>query len=249
MIDIFVAMGHRQKDVYDPQFVSGMFDRMSKTYGFANTVTSFGFTMRWRKQCINDLPAVKGCALGYDMMSGMGETWGDLQTKLDTESQIIALDISAEMNRKARLHLQRLKHKNIQLMQANVLENSIPANSADFVVSAFGLKTFTPQQQTQFAKEVARILKPGGSFAMIEVSEPRPWLLRILFMFYLKQIIPLIGWAFLKNTDDYRMLGYYCSHFKDCGYFYTQLKELGMTVNHKNYFFGCASGVYGRKAN
>ena len=153
-------MKKSDKDIYDPEFVSGMFDRMSKTYGVANLITSFGFTSRWRRQCLADLPSLNKQTIGYDLMSGMGESWGEIQKKLNNGGQIIALDISDEMNRKALLHLNRLKTKNIELKKTNVLDNDIPQNSADFIVSTFGIKTFNENQQYKLAKEIHRILKP-----------------------------------------------------------------------------------------
>ncbi|UBM61019.1 class I SAM-dependent methyltransferase [Marinilongibacter aquaticus] len=224
-----------------------MFDRMSKTYGLANLITSFGFTAKWRSQCLHDLPAVKPNALGYDLMSGMGESWGDIQNTLGNTCQIIALDISEEMNRKASHHLQRLKTKNIELKKANILHNDIPSNSADFVVSTFGIKTFDEKQQRLLASEVDRILKPGGAFAFIEISKPKGFFLKGLYMFYLKIVIPIIGKVFMGNSDDYRMLGKYCSHFNNCHHFHSCLGDLGLNSKYKDYFFGCASGVHGTK--
>ncbi|MBN7815307.1 class I SAM-dependent methyltransferase [Algoriphagus pacificus] len=234
-------------DLYDPEFVSGMFDRMSKTYGFANLITSFGFTSRWRKQCIQQLPKIKESAYGYDLMSGMGEAWTDIQTRLKPEGLIIAVDISDEMNKKAGEHLKRLKVKKIRIEQKNVLKNDIPSDSADFIISTFGLKTFDKDQQKKLAIEISRILKPGGSFSLIEISEPKILVLKWFYMFYLKYIIPLIGKIFLGNTDDYRMLGMYCQNFKISQFFHSCLLEQNLNSTFKNYFFGCASGVFGKK--
>nr|WP_255647378.1 class I SAM-dependent methyltransferase [Fulvivirga sedimenti] len=224
-----------------------MFDRMSKTYGLANLITSFGFTAIWRKQCLNQLALTKSTPTGYDLMSGMGEAWGDIQERLGDGCRIIAVDISDEMNRKAANHLNRLKSKNIEIRNANVLKNNIPDQSADFIVSTFGLKTFKKEQQQILAAEVHRILKPGGTFSFIEISKPKPLVLKWLYMFYLKIIIPLIGKIFLGNTDDYRMLGRYCADFGTCEYFHSCLVEAGLKSNVKNFFFGCATGVYGAK--
>ena len=240
-------MTKSHNDIYDPEFVSGMFDRMSKTYGMANLITSFGFTSIWRRQCLNDLPLVKSKSIGYDLMSGMGESWSEIQMRVDEESKIIAVDISNEMNRKAIAHLKRLKTKNIELKKANILENDIPSDSADFIVSTFGIKTFNENQQLRLALEIQRILKPGGSFALIEISKPKPLLLKWMYMFYLKAVIPTIGRIFMGNSDDYRMLGKYCSGFGNSAYFNSCLINLGMKSSYKNYFFGCATGVYGTK--
>ena len=180
-------MKKSRSDLYDPEFVSGMFDRMSKTYGFANLITSFGFTSRWRRQCEADLPAIKKTARGLDMMSGMGESWTEIQKLIGSEGHITAVDISDEMNRKAKDHLKRLMNKNIELKQANILNNDIPSDSADFVISTFGIKTFNEAQLLILAKEIHRILKPGGSFSFIEISEPRILLLKWTYLFYLKK--------------------------------------------------------------
>lgn len=234
-------------NLYDPEFVSGMFDRMSKTYGFANLVTSFGFTSRWRRQCVNDLPAIKKSARGLDMMSGMGESWTEIQKLIDSEGHIIAVDISDEMNQKAEEHLKRLKNKNVELKQANILKNDIPSGSADFVISTFGIKTFNEEQQEILAREIQRILKPEGSFAFIEISEPKILGLKWAYLFYLRIVIPLIGRLFLGNSEDYRMLGKYCVGFKNSRFFHECLIKQNMNSTYKDYFFGCATGVYGVK--
>lgn len=240
-------MKNSDKDLYNPHFVGGMFDRMSKTYGFANLITSFGFTARWRRQCVEDLPFNKKKFTGYDFMSGMGECWGELQKKVGHSGKIIAFDISEEMNRKASAHLNRLKNKNIEISRINVLENTLPSESADFIVSTFGVKTFNHQQQKKLAEEVARLLKPGGGFAMIEISEPQNFFLKTLYMFYLKIVIPLIGKVFLGNAEDYKMLGKYCANFRNMKYYYDCLAAQKLNAHYKNYFWGCASGVYGYK--
>lgn len=234
-------------DIYDPDYVKNMFDRMSKTYGTANYVSSFGFTERWRRQCINDLPSIPPKAKGYDLMSGMGEAWGLIQRKAGSEGQIVAVDISDEMNRKAGDRLQQLKVKNIQLQPLDVLRGELEPNSADFVVSTFGIKTFNPTQQKQLAQQIAKVLVPGGAFALIEISKPQSWWLKPFYMFYLKAMIPLIGKVFLGNSHDYRMLGKYCSDFVDARQFYTYLNEAGLDTQFKQYFFGCATGVVGIK--
>ncbi len=234
-------------ELYDPSFVSGIFDRMSKTYGLTNLIASFGFTSRWRRQCINDLPQFNTSGTGYDFMSGMGEAWPEIQKRVNADGRIIAIDISTEMNRKAAEHIDRLKTKNIELKQVNVLDNDIPSESADFVISTFGIKTFNHEQQQVLANEVRRILKPGGVFAFIEISSPKASVLHWAYMIYLNTFIPLIGRAFTGDSETYRMLGRYCERFENSRFFHKCLIRNELESTYKDYFFGCASGVYGRK--
>ena len=217
--------------IYNEVFVGSLFDRMAKTYGVVNYLSSFGFTERWRRQCIE---AIRWDGTNiqtvYDLMSGMGECWGLILQKNAGDMRLIGVDISVEMNKRALHRLEKHPRWPIEVRQENVLQNDLEASSADVVISTFGLKTFSEAQLERLADEVARILKPGGQFSMIEVSRP-PWLpLRVLFLFYLNRIIPIIGALFMGDTDTYKMLGKYCAYFDNCRVFKEMLERRGLEV-------------------
>ena len=119
--------------------------------------------------------------------------------------------------------------------------------NADTVVSAFGIKTFSDEQKAILASEIWRILKPNGTFSLIEVSVPSNAFLKPLYMFYLKTIIPLIGSIFLGNPENYKMLGVYTEKFGNCQKMKEILENQGFTVIYHDYFFGCATGLSGIK--
>lgn len=81
----------------------------------------------------------------------------------------------------------------VSTKRENIFSNSLADNSADFIVSGFGLKTFNHEQLKNLAKEVSRILKPGGSFSFIDVSVPTSRTLRAFYLLYLKYCIPILG--------------------------------------------------------
>lgn len=59
------------RDIYDPDFVRDVFDRCSGKYILFSYICSFGFTERWRRQCVEALPVPPGEApTGYDLMAG-----------------------------------------------------------------------------------------------------------------------------------------------------------------------------------
>ncbi len=76
---------------------------------------------------------------------------------------------------------------------------------------------------------------------------PASRLLKPLYMFYLKTIIPLIGAIFLGNPENYKMLGVYTEKFGDCRRMKEILEAQGFTVEYHDYFFGCATGLSGYK--
>ena len=118
-------------------------------------------------------------------------------------------DISSEMCKK----LHNNQGANVSIMQSDALEIPLANDSIDIVISSFGLKTFNSDQLKKLADEIYRVLKPGGHFALIEISVPANRFLRWPYMFYLNKIIPLIGKLALGNPDNYRMLGTYTALF------------------------------------
>jgi demethylmenaquinone methyltransferase/2-methoxy-6-polyprenyl-1,4-benzoquinol methylase len=183
-----------------------------------------------------------------DLMAGTGETWPYLLRRRPDIRFITAVDISSEMNIRALDILHRKRATKIMVKEANLLQSDLVSESADFVISAFGLKTFSQDQQAIFAKEVARILRHGGVFSFVEASDPKGWILRPLYLFYLNRILPLIEKFFLNGAQDFSMLGTYARNFQDCSHFAKCLKEQGLELDYKRYFFGCATGVVGRKS-
>ena len=182
-------------------------------------------------------------------MTGMGETWGYIVEDIGRTGTLIGVDFCENMLQYAD---QKRRKKNyapytINTHQHDVLAGTLPASSADHVVVAFGLKTFNQEQISRLAREIERILKPGGQCSLVEVSEPKPVLLRVLYLFYLKHVIPILGALFLGNPETYRMLGIYTVQFKHCGDALTLFQKTGLTCRSVSYFFGCATGIVGQK--
>lgn len=235
-------------DIYDPRFVKDVFDRCSAKYILFSFVCSFGFTERWRRQCVEAMPPLATAnAHGYDLMAGTGEVWPHLLKRFQNIGSIIAVDISSGMHSRAlqRLHAHRA-HK-IDFVEDDVLASELGPESADFVVSTFGLKTFNPEQHARLAILLAKVLKPGGVFSMIEASDPKGWWLRPLYRFHLTIVLPIVEYVFLRGAQDFAMIGTYSTNFGNSRHLADLLRAEGLDVEFSKYFFGCATGVAGRK--
>lgn len=235
-------------DIYDPKFVAELFDRCSSNYRRWSAVSSFGFTIIWRHQCVARLnaPATSG-AIAVDLMAGTGEVWPHLLRKIPTLHTITALDISHRMHTEAVDRLHNKYANKITHQEIDALQTDLPKNYADIVVSTFGLKTFNKDQQSILASQIARILKPGGSFSMIEASDPKGWVLRPFYRFYLDRLLPKIEQYFLKGANDFSMIGTYTINFGNSTHMASALREAGLSVTLKKHFFGCATSVAGYK--
>jgi len=235
-------------DIYDPTFVKGIFDRCSSKYIRFSWFCSFGFTERWRRQCVGALRfSALEPAIGYDLMAGTGEVWPHLLRHHPNIGTITAVDISSGMHRHALSRLHQHRAHKIEFVEDDVLKSKLPQNSADFIVSTFGLKTFSSDQHRRLAKMIANALKPGGTFSVIEASDPKGWWLRPLYLFHLKIVLPWVERLWLRGAQDFAMIGTYSTNFGNAASFAEMLRREGLEVRYTRYFFGCATGASGIK--
>ncbi|RQO30040.1 ubiquinone biosynthesis protein [Taibaiella sp. KBW10] len=233
-------------NIYEPDYVKKLFDQMSGSYERMNYVTSFGYSIRWRKQMLQKLGQSDQPLKVLDLLSGLGENWVYLKQHFPN-AHFFALDFSEGMMARAQRKAQKVFKGNLNHYCEDVLYNELPDAHFDIISCAFGLKTFNPEQLHILAGQINRLLKPGGKFCFIEVSKPTPSLLQAGYRFYLGKMIPVIGKLFLGNPDDYKMLWIYTRQFENS----KQVKEIftrqGLEVNYDQYLFGCATGISGVK--
>ncbi|WP_062061405.1 class I SAM-dependent methyltransferase [Aquimarina longa] len=233
-------------EIYEPKFVEKLFDKMSNSYAKVNYITSFGFSERWRRQCVEEINIEKGKTV-VDLMTGMGECWKHILKKSDQNFTLISLDFSTEMIHRAEKNKLKFKNATIEVLKENVFDNSIKNQTADYIISGFGLKTFNNKQLSDLANEIDRILKPNGKFSLIDVSVPKSKFIRPFYMLYLKNIIPILGKMFLGSPETYKMLGIYTQQFVNAKNVHRIFERPNFEVEYITYFYGCASGIKGRK--
>lgn len=237
-----------ENNIYNPEYVKGLFNKMSSSYERMNFITSFGFSIRWRRQFLEPFKQTKHKAEIIDLLTGMGETWNATKNKLPNSS-LTVLDFSDGMLKYAKQKSETQFNNEIIVLQQDILYNKLPSNYYDFVTCAFGLKTFNEEQINILAKETKRILKNGGQFSFIEVSKPNNKILKKLYGFYLGQIIPILGRLLLGNPEEYRMLWQYTNKFDNAKRATEIFTKTGLTAKFYSYFYGCATGFYGTKTD
>ena len=161
------------------QAVGAMFDAIAPRYDLVNRIMTFRMDVSWRRKCIDSLGLSPGARV-LDIAAGTG----DLCREMERRSLApIALDLSAGMLANARTDAPGV--------QADVRFMPIPTASMDGVTCGFALRNFV-DLDTCFA-EMARVLKPGGSLGILEVSAPKSWFMRTGHAFYFGRVVPVIG--------------------------------------------------------
>lgn len=231
--------------LYDSAYVQKLFNEMSATYGWVNLLSSFGFTWWWRRQCICFAKLPYGARVG-DFMSGQGETWHQIHKAIGAQGQIVGFDFSSGMVTLSAQNPMTRRGK-VHISQQNALHTALANDSLDAVVAGFGLKTLSEDQMRSLAEEVRRVLKPGGTFSLVEISTPASKLLLWPYMFYLRYCIPIIGKLCLGNPDNYRFLAQYTQLFQNARRAQSAFQAAGLHTDYAELFFGCASAIYGYK--
>jgi demethylmenaquinone methyltransferase/2-methoxy-6-polyprenyl-1,4-benzoquinol methylase len=232
--------------IYSFEFLKALFDEMSASYDRTNYVTSFGFSVRFRRQFVEAAGIESGDRV-LDLMCGRGECWRYILERAGASGSVCGLDLSPGMLDGARARLGRLPGENVRVIEGNALATGLPDASFDRIVMAFGLKTLAPELRAPLSREILRLLRPGGMLSAIEISEPSGWWLRGLYMWYLRRVIPILGRVFLGNPDNYRMLAVYVDRFDGCEAVADAMRKQGLEAEVVSYFHGCATGIVARR--
>jgi demethylmenaquinone methyltransferase/2-methoxy-6-polyprenyl-1,4-benzoquinol methylase len=88
------------------------------------------------------------------------------------------------------------------------LDAQFPAGRADAffdaAIVAFGVRNF--ENLEKGLKEIARVIKPGGTFVVLEFSKPRKFPVKQFYGFYSRFILPFVGKVFSKDQSAYDYL-------------------------------------------
>ena len=188
--------------------VREMFDKIAGRYDLANTVMTGGIDALWRKQAAGSLMLAPD-ARALDLCCGTGALTRELARRLP-HGQAIGVDFSPQMLAVARA---RGGFANISYQEADVLKLPFGSGTFDAATMAFSMRNVTDIGAC--LREVARVLKPGGSFVNLEVGKPDNPLLRRAFFAYFYNVIPFLGGLVGGDRAAYRYLPQSLINFPD----------------------------------
>ncbi len=97
---------------------------MQNIYERMNFITSFGFSIIWRKQFLNKLQSSQENINVIDLLSGLGENWKSLNQKYPN-GNLNALDFSEEMVSKSKTKNAISFNNKFKIRQEDLLNKNI----------------------------------------------------------------------------------------------------------------------------
>ncbi|MCL6582362.1 MAG: bifunctional demethylmenaquinone methyltransferase/2-methoxy-6-polyprenyl-1,4-benzoquinol methylase UbiE [bacterium] len=187
--------------------VQSMFQTISPTYDFLNSLLSFNLDKYWRKKTVDLIRPIwqqQPNALILDLCSGTLDLSIQILKQSGPKTKIFALDFSSRMLNEGKKKIPEGDRDRIRLICADIEHLPLRDNVAEAAVMGFGLRNLIDRHQG--LREIKRVLKPSGRLAVLEFSQPRSRFFRAIYYFYSLYILPLIGGLISGNINAYRYL-------------------------------------------
>lgn len=228
--------------------VREMFDNIAPTYDLLNHLLSFGIDKIWRKKLRKILAShfhEEDKKLILDIATGTGDL--AIECAKIPNASIHGIDISKEMLSIARVKSNRLKlHKTITYELGDAESLSKIGVNFDAAMVAFGVRNF--ENLNLGLSEIAKVLKPGAIFLVLEFSDPRNFPFKQMYWLYFRYMLPVIGKIISKDYSAYAYLPESVKKFPRKQDFIELLKQTGFRdTTYKTLTFGIATIYKGIK--
>jgi demethylmenaquinone methyltransferase/2-methoxy-6-polyprenyl-1,4-benzoquinol methylase len=203
-----------------------MFDAIAGRYDAMNRILSLGIDQRWRRRTARALNLKQGARV-LDLATGTADLAIEV-LRQEPSAHIIGLDPSVGMLEVGREKLRRRGlAENIELQVGDA--ETLPFGDREFdgVCIAFGIRN-VPNRPRALA-EMARVTRPGGRVAILELSEPDGGWLAPFARFHVHTVVPALG-ALLSGAREYRYLQRSIAAFPPASTFAGVMRDSGLDV-------------------
>lgn len=162
--------------------VRAMFDRIAPRYDRMNRLMTAGLDQRWRRAAL-DAIGIGERDVVLDLACGTGDL---AELCAGRGAQVIGLDFAGEMLRGA-----QRRGVDARFVQGDGTKLPLASGSVTAAVCGFALRNFVALEPV--FEELARVLRPGGRVALLDVDRPSQPLIRAGHSFYFDRVVPFVG--------------------------------------------------------
>ncbi|MCX5743738.1 MAG: bifunctional demethylmenaquinone methyltransferase/2-methoxy-6-polyprenyl-1,4-benzoquinol methylase UbiE [Proteobacteria bacterium] len=213
--------------IADVKLGSGqMFDRIAARYDAMNRVLSFGLDRGWRKKTVAALQLGEHARV-LDVATGTGDLAIEI-AKRHPGTTVVGLDPSEGMIAVGRVKVARRAMTDRVSFVVGDAQQLPHANCEfDAATIAFGIRN-VPDRGAGL-RELARVVRPGGRVAVLELGEPRRGFFAGAARFHTHVVVPRLG-ALLSGAKEYRYLQRSIAAFPPAEEFAALMRASGLQV-------------------
>lgn len=206
-------------------YVQAMFSSIAPRYDLLNHLLSFNIDRRWRTKAIAALDVGKAPAGTYlDLCAGTLDVAVELSRQRGFSGRVVGADFVEAM---LRAGAPKALGRPVFGVTADALALPLADASCDGAIVAFGVRNLADLDAGLC--EVARVVRPGGRFVILEFTTPPNAVVRAAYGFYSNTLLPFVGGWISGNRGAYRYLPESIAQFPPAGVLGERLAAAGFT--------------------
>jgi demethylmenaquinone methyltransferase/2-methoxy-6-polyprenyl-1,4-benzoquinol methylase len=175
-----------------------MFGRVAPRYDLLNHLLSANVDRYWRMRTVQRVSDIlmRPDAVCVDLCCGTGDLMFALQKR--AACRVLGSDFCHPMLAAARAK------RRCDVFESDALRLPVRDHSLDLITVAFGFRNLANYRRGK--DEILRALKPGGTAAILEFSQPRNRAFAALYNLYSRHVLPAIGGLISGSREAYTYL-------------------------------------------
>lgn len=202
--------------------VRNMFADIADDYDRVNSILSFGVHHAWRTRTVQLSGAKEGDHV-LDCATGTGDLAIEFKEKVGSEGYVLGTDFCKEMIEHAP-EKARENNLDVDFEVADAMDLPYEDDRFDIASIAFGIRNV--DDPVVALKEMARVVKPGGSVIILEFGQPKG-LMKYPYELYSQYIMPAVGGWISGNREAYTYLPRTSAEFPAGDKFITLMNRTG----------------------
>jgi demethylmenaquinone methyltransferase/2-methoxy-6-polyprenyl-1,4-benzoquinol methylase len=187
--------------------LGGLFDDTARYYDRITGLMSGGTGARYRREVLQRIGVGPGSRV-LDVACGTGQVSEAALTLVGPTGVVLGVDPSEGMRRVAE------KRRGLRTVAGTAEKLPVGDGTFDFVVMGYALRHASDLIAAFL--EMKRVLKPGGTVAILEITAPEGRFARAALKFYLKQIVPPASYVVTGNRRAVQLMRYYWDSIEQC---------------------------------
>jgi demethylmenaquinone methyltransferase / 2-methoxy-6-polyprenyl-1,4-benzoquinol methylase len=180
-----------------------MFDAIARRYDFLNHALSAGRDKRWRAHAIGELDLPPDAHV-LDVCTGTGD-FAIAAMEARPRATVVGVDFAAAMLAVGREKVRaRSLARRVALVRGDAISIPVRDGWADAATIGFGIRNVIRPEAS--LREIARVLKPGGRLAILELGEPVVPGVRQAYNWYFRSVLPRLGRLVSHHDSAYSYL-------------------------------------------